>query len=359
MAMSSAYISGEPAHWTPSEINQLLEQWEANVTEVNNFQNDSALAEIAKHIGSKTPKHVKEKISQMKERYIEERRKSGPSKWRFFNRLHKFGDRFLSPKDYQVIVKDHGIKRRAPFGENNASPSKISSFQTTNQISATANRISELVLESGINKLVQAVSKLNAPRPATELPPVYPFDPEISRNVEIGDSWREWNQSLPYQLTDGGIRTLIRSGFREVGQIGLLKTRSADVAMLHLNYHDKLALQQAMEADLGKTEKFELVTNLEGAVIGIHGSVDASDAVLLTDDGLKMLEWNRTLTFPLSLRGLAKILKAGFSSSEELSSLLDEDDIDLMDLTLRDRIVLRKFIVNSEKGDGAAVPPSE
>ena len=71
--------------------------------------------------------------------------------------------------------------------------------------------------------------------------------------MAISESWREWNQSLPYKLTDGGIRSLIRSGFRDVAQISLLKTKTADVSMLHLNYHDKLALDQAMAVDSKST----------------------------------------------------------------------------------------------------------
>ena len=72
---------------------------------------------------------------------------------------------------------------------------------------------------------------------------------------------------------------------------------------------------------------------------------------MLTDDGLKMLEWNQSLEHSISLRGLAKILKAGFTNAQELSALLTDDYIDCIDLTLRDKLVLRKLLIKPDAVD--------
>lgn len=64
----------------------------------------------------------------------------------------------------------------------------------------------------------------------------------------IDPEWSTWNASLQYAMTDAGLRTLLRSGFRDVSHLQLLKRSTANIAFLNLNYHDKLALEHALES---------------------------------------------------------------------------------------------------------------
>lgn len=66
-------------------------------------------------------------------------------------------------------------------------------------------------------------------------------------DVAIDQDWSAWNSTLQYAMTDSGIRTLIRSGFRDVTHLELLRRNTANIAFLNLNYHDKLALEHALE----------------------------------------------------------------------------------------------------------------
>ena len=70
---------------------------------------------------------------------------------------------------------------------------------------------------------------------------------EVPADVVIDADWNAWNTSLQFAMTDSGIRTLIRSGFRDVTHLDLLRKSSANIAFLNLNYHDKLALEHALE----------------------------------------------------------------------------------------------------------------
>lgn len=72
---------------------------------------------------------------------------------------------------------------------------------------------------------------------------------EVPKDVAIDAVWSAWNASLPYAITDSGLRILLRSGFRDVTHLELLKRKTANIAMLNLNYHDKLALEHALESD--------------------------------------------------------------------------------------------------------------
>lgn len=68
-------------------------------------------------------------------------------------------------------------------------------------------------------------------------------------DVAVDSVWTNWNATLPYAMTDSGLRVLMRSGFRDASHLELLKKKSANVAMLNLNYHDKLALEHALETE--------------------------------------------------------------------------------------------------------------
>jgi len=74
---------------------------------------------------------------------------------------------------------------------------------------------------------------------------------EVPDNVQIDAMWINWNANLPFAMTDSGLRCLMKNGFRDISHLELLKRKSANVDMLNLNYHDKLALEQALETDGG------------------------------------------------------------------------------------------------------------
>lgn len=57
-----------------------------------------------------------------------------------------------------------------------------------------------------------------------------------------------------------------------------------------------------------------------------------------------MNEWNKSLAHQLTDLGLAKILKAGFSTPDDVTTLIGEESIDDLDLSVRDKAVLRKII---------------
>lgn len=73
-------------------------------------------------------------------------------------------------------------------------------------------------------------------------------------------------------------------------------------------------------------------------------SEDAIVVAVLNEKGVKMSEWNKTLPHPLTDAGLAKLVKAGFTSSDDVTTLVGEEAVEELDLSLRDRAVLRKII---------------
>ena len=65
--------------------------------------------------------------------------------------------------------------------------------------------------------------------------------------------------------------------------------------------------------------------------------------LVLTEKGVKMNEWNKALSHPLTDTGLAKLIKAGFGSPDDVP-LIEEEAIHELDLSIRDKAVLRKII---------------
>jgi len=72
---------------------------------------------------------------------------------------------------------------------------------------------------------------------------------DVPGDVAIETSWQTWNENLKYPLSENGIRCLLRSGFSEISHLNLLRDSKANLAMLNLNYHDKLALEHALDAE--------------------------------------------------------------------------------------------------------------
>ena len=64
---------------------------------------------------------------------------------------------------------------------------------------------------------------------------------------------------------------------------------------------------------------------------------------VMSDKGIKMSEWNKTLPHPLTDAGLSKLIKAGFSNPDDVA-LVEEEAIHELDLSLRDKAVLKKII---------------
>jgi len=64
-----------------------------------------------------------------------------------------------------------------------------------------------------------------------------------------------------------------------------------------------------------------------------------------------MAEWNKDLPVPLSSRALTAVLGYGFLSSNELTTLLTAEDIQSMDLSLRDKAILRSVIKTKQLND--------
>lgn len=65
---------------------------------------------------------------------------------------------------------------------------------------------------------------------------------------------------------------------------------------------------------------------------------------VLSEKGMKMHEWNKTLPHPLTDGGLTKLVKAGFTTPDDVTTLIGDEVILDLDLTIRDKAVLRKII---------------
>jgi len=65
--------------------------------------------------------------------------------------------------------------------------------------------------------------------------------------------------------------------------------------------------------------------------------------LVLTPEAAKLVEWNKTLSTPLSESGLAKLVKGGFTSPNEIVQLLGEEELIELDLSLRDKAIIKKL----------------
>lgn len=65
---------------------------------------------------------------------------------------------------------------------------------------------------------------------------------------------------------------------------------------------------------------------------------------MLSAEGVKLCEWNKTLQCPMTEMGVAKVMKAGFLTPADVTSLLQEDIIEDLELSLRDKAALRRII---------------
>lgn len=66
--------------------------------------------------------------------------------------------------------------------------------------------------------------------------------------------------------------------------------------------------------------------------------------VVMNDKGMKMADWNKSLLHPLTDSGLVKLIKAGFSTPDDVHSLLSDEAIEEMELSIRDKAAIRKTI---------------
>ena len=66
--------------------------------------------------------------------------------------------------------------------------------------------------------------------------------------------------------------------------------------------------------------------------------------VVLSAEGVKLCEWNKTLKCPMTDMGVAKVMKAGFLTPSDVTGLLQEDIIEDLELSLRDKAALRRII---------------
>lgn len=77
--------------------------------------------------------------------------------------------------------------------------------------------------------------------------------------------------------------------------------------------------------------------------------------IVLTAEGQKLLEWNKSTCYPLSDIGLGKVMNSGFGTSDDIVLLITQDEIDLIDLSPRDRAALQKIISDNKTAQTAAV----
>lgn len=75
---------------------------------------------------------------------------------------------------------------------------------------------------------------------------------------------------------------------------------------------------------------------------------------MLSAEGVKLCEWNKNLKCPLTEMGLARVMKAGFLTSSDVTNLMQEDTIEELELSLRDKAALRKIMES-----GSVVEPPE
>ncbi|XP_067946061.1 uncharacterized protein [Watersipora subatra] len=326
----------ETIYWSSDEINALIDGWSKHADEVNQSRNEDYMQKIADYIGTnKTAKQVRTKLKKMRSQYIQEKLRmeqgKGKSKWRHFAMLNLFGHKIYKNPNRKFSKEADG-ELPSPLAQRSARV-QLMKMREGNQPVSSAQLAA--ILTPQINK------------PASnELPPVFPYDPEVPADVAIDMEWTNWNSSLQYAMTDSGLRTLIRSGFRDVTHLDLLRKSGANISYLNLNYHDKLALEHALEHGGLKLQQYQVITNDDGTVLEVRGCApDTDENILLSEKGMKMSEWNKTLTHPLTDAGLAKLVKAGFNSPEDVA-LVEDEAIHELELSLRDKAALKK-IVNS------------
>lgn len=73
--------------------------------------------------------------------------------------------------------------------------------------------------------------------------------------------------------------------------------------------------------------------------------------LVLTPCGVKLLQWNNSLPRKLTAKALLELIKEGYTSADDISTMLDEEDLCLLKLTMRDRAVLRRIISQSTMSD--------
>lgn len=70
---------------------------------------------------------------------------------------------------------------------------------------------------------------------------------------------------------------------------------------------------------------------------------------VLTPDGIKLATWNKSLPFPLTDQGLVKVMKAGFTAPTDIMTLMTDDEVEDIELTVRDKAALRKIVQDSQR----------
>ena len=71
------------------------------------------------------------------------------------------------------------------------------------------------------------------------------------------------------------------------------------------------------------------------------------------------MEWNKSTSFPLSDIGVGKVMNAGFQTSDDILLLITQDEIDMIDLSLRDRAALQKIISQGQKTEQSSAAPNQ
>lgn len=69
---------------------------------------------------------------------------------------------------------------------------------------------------------------------------------------------------------------------------------------------------------------------------------------MLTAEGVKISEWNKSLAHALSDQALIKLIKAGFTSPSDISDLVTDEEVGELELSLRDRAAMRKIATSCQ-----------